>query len=323
MAWSNGAGVLVYCWPPGLEQVSFLATQAFLRFVSCGLNKIQGSAFAVKIPFTSGISTGTPPPAGKKVNPKASNSNTQAGHAKCQVKPPKPSITYVSIHTSQTGIQFEKISSPSCKHHCPLHVRPVGCGNNDFIALTLLQERMEDCSHLQILLVNQGPTCRWIPKKNTYPWCIFWEGKGHWLLELSCPSSRLSSIHDIGMCVFFKAKEPLPSRHCKQSCAQDQQLSCTPAKNSGNSTGDTTRLPHYQVLKTPFLMSWCSFGVKKMEKSNLKRRFSCHCIKEHKWKNQSTKGLIDKIEKIFTKSTNAAEFAHQRGLLSSLSQGLS
>lgn len=104
------------------------------------------------------------------------------------------------------------------------------------------------------------------------------------------------------MCVFFKAKEPLPSRHCKQSCAQDQQLSCTPAKNSGNSTGDTTRLPHYQVLKTPFLMSWCSFGVKKMEKSNLKRRFSCHCIKEHKWKNQSTKGLIDKIEKIFTKS---------------------
>lgn len=36
MAWSNGAGVLVYCWPPGLEQASFLATQAFLRFVSCG-----------------------------------------------------------------------------------------------------------------------------------------------------------------------------------------------------------------------------------------------------------------------------------------------
>lgn len=126
------------------------------------------------------------------------------------------------------------------------------------------------------------------PKKNTYPWCIFWEGKGHWLLELSCPSSRLSSIHDIGMCVFFKAKEPLPSRHCKQSCAQDQQLSCTPAKNSGNSTGDTTRLPHYQGLKTPFLMSWCSFRVKKMEKSNLKRRFSCHCIKEHEWKHQST-----------------------------------
>ena len=130
-------------------------------------------------------------------------------------------------------------------------------------------------------------------KKNTYPWCIFWEGKGHWLLELSCPSSRLSSIHDIGMCVFFKAKEPLPSRHCKQSCAQDQQLSCTPAKNSGNSTGDTTRLPHYQVLKTPFLMSWCSFGVKKMEKANLKRRFSCHCINSRQMKKSINNQQMD------------------------------
>ena len=226
-----------------------------LRFLSCSLIKIQRSAFAVKIPFTNGISTGTPPPT-TKVNPKACP-NTQAGHAKCQRKPPKPLITYISIHTYQTG-QFEKISSWPASTTAHFMFGQLGVGIMTSLPSPCSKREWKTavtskiCPSTKAQLAGESkkkrPTYGAYSEKARATDC--WN---YHVLPHGCIVFTILAC--VCVCVFFKAKEPLPSRHCKQSCARDQQLSCTPARNSGNTTGNTSRFPHYPGMKTPFLMS--------------------------------------------------------------------
>ena len=119
----------------------------------------------------------------------------------CQM-PTKTSKTfnYLHLHTYQAG-QFEKISSWPASTTAHFMFGQLGVGIMTSLPSPCSKREWKTAVTSKICPSTKAQLAGESKKKTAYLWCIFWESKGHWLLELSCPSSWMSSIHYIGMCV--------------------------------------------------------------------------------------------------------------------------